>query len=133
MCATVWEVATWQPHLGSWDLHRSCTTTGQFRLCVCQENIILFFKMGNVAIVWFFFSLSSTDFWDLFGSKLSEWHRGCAGKLVSKDFEYTANVLPFKPWLVDKMVWSQICLVHQHLFVYVLAHFLSFPYIFFKF
>lgn len=45
---------------------------------------IYFFLFVMLTIDLVFFFLSSTDFWDLFGPKPSEWHWGCAGKLVRK-------------------------------------------------
>lgn len=82
--AAVWEMATGQPHLGGRDIYRSCTTAGEYR----HHNILgrkilsLFFKMSDVAISCCL--LSPTDFWNLFGPELSEWHRSCASELVRK-------------------------------------------------
>ena len=86
--ATVWEVATGQPHLGGWDLHRSCTAAGGFLSCVWKnmrrKGSVIFFLSVLMCVVVFFSFLPSADFWDLFGPKFSEWHWSSEGELVRK-------------------------------------------------
>lgn len=68
-----------------WLWHSSQTRLGAEGLHQCQRLRAAIWEvatgqsdLGGGNLHW---SCTTANFWDLFGSKLSEWHRGCAGKL----------------------------------------------------